>query len=89
MTLSFPNPNRSYDADSSRIIFWGYDNIVEVSFYLETAALEKFNFEKTQTESGFLKIFDTIRNQIYEVAEKVYIRAGKGNHACVISPTDF
>jgi hypothetical protein len=89
MTLSFPNPNRSLDPGSSRILFWGYDNIMEISFYLETEALEKFNTEKIKTESGLLKIFDTIRNQVYEIADKVYTRVGKGSRACVISPTDF
>ncbi len=89
MTLSFPNPNRIFDADTSRILFWGYDNIMEVSFYLESNALEKFNSEKTKTESGFLKIFDTVRNQIYEAADKVYARVGKGNHACILSSKDL
>ncbi len=89
MTLSFPNPNRSFDSDSNRILFWGYDNIMEVSFYLETEALDRFNSEKTKTESGFLQIFDDIRNQIYEVANNVYTRVGKGNRAYVISPKDF
>ncbi len=89
MTLSFPNPNRSFDNETSRILFWGYDNIMEVSFYLESDALEKFNSEKTKTESGLLKIFDAIRNQIYETADKVYARASKGSHACILSAKDF
>jgi hypothetical protein len=89
MTLSFPNPNRSFDPDSKRILFWGYDNIMEISFYLETEALDRFNSEKTKTESGFLQIFDEIRNQIYEVANNVYTRVGKGNRAYVLSPKDF
>lgn len=89
MTLSFPNPNRSFDSESNRILFWGYDNIMEVSFYLETEALERFSSEKIKTESGFLQIFDAIRNQIYEVSDKVYSRAGKGNRAYILSPKDF
>ena len=89
MTISFPNSNRSFDSDSNRILFWGYDNITEVSFYLETEALDRFNSEKTKIESGFLQIFDAIRSQIYEVANKVYTRGEKGNHAYVLSSKDF
>ena len=89
MSLSFPNPNRSFDSDSHRILFWGYDNIMEVSFYLEIDALEKFNSGKTKTESEFLQRFDEIRNQIDEVANKVYQRVGKGNRAYVLSSKDF
>lgn len=89
MTLSFPNPSRSFDADSHRILFWGYDNVIEVSFFLETDALEKFNLEKTSTEAGFLKIFDNVRNKIYEVADKVYTKTGKDTHACILAASDF
>jgi hypothetical protein len=89
MTLHFPNHSRSFDADNDRILFWGYDNIIEVAFFLKTDALKKFNSENTDTESGFLKIFDTVRNQIYKVADKVYSQVGKGNYACILSAKDF
>ena len=89
MILNFPNPSRSFDAESHRILFWGYDNIIEVSFFLETDALEKFNPEKISTEAGFLKIFDNVRDRIYEVADKVYTRAGKSSHACILAANDF
>jgi hypothetical protein len=89
MTLHFPNPNRSFDTDNHRILFWGYDNIIEITFFLETGALEKFSSENTDSESGLLRIFDTVRDKIYKVADKVYSRAGKGNYACVLSASDF
>jgi hypothetical protein len=38
MKLHFPNPSRYFDEKSSRILFWGYDRTIEVSFFLETAA---------------------------------------------------
>jgi len=89
MTLSFPNPNRSFDSDSHRILFWGYDNIIEVSFFLEIDALEKFNLEKTSSEAGFLKIFDNVRDKIYETADKVYTKSGKSIHAFILVAKDF
>ena len=41
MKLHFPNPGRSYDPDSNRVLFWGYGSTMEVSFFLETAALKR------------------------------------------------
>jgi hypothetical protein len=89
MKLHFPNPSRSFDPDSGRVLFWGYDSAMEVSFFLETAALKRLYPEMDNVESGFLKAFDTARERIYAVADKIYRRGGKGTYAYVLAAEDF
>jgi hypothetical protein len=91
MKLHFPNPSRSFDPVSSRILFWGYDSIIEVSFYLQTAALKGLYPEMSNAEPEFLKAFDTARERIYEVADEIYRRGGggKGTYAYVLTAEDF
>jgi len=91
MRLHFPNPSRSFDERSSRILFWGYDRTIEVSFFLETAALKRLYPEMNNVETEFLKAFDTAREKIFEVADKVYGRGGggKGTYAYVLAAEEF
>ncbi len=89
MTLSFPNPSRSFDAVKNRISFWGYDSVIEVSFFVGVDALQKLCPDMESTEAGFLKAFDAVRSRIYKVAEKVYIRNSKGSHAYVLTAEEF
>jgi hypothetical protein len=91
MKLHFPNPSRSYDPDSSRVLFWGYDNTMEVSFFLDVAALKRLYPEMNNAEPEFLKAFDTARDRIYEVADEIYRRdgGGKGTYAYVLAAEDF
>jgi hypothetical protein len=55
MKLHFPNPSRSFDEKTSRILFWGYDRTIEVSFFLEAAALKRLFPKVNSTESELLK----------------------------------
>ena len=89
MRLSFPNPSRSFDSSQSRVCFWGYDSAIEVSFFVEADALKRLCPEMSSAEAGFLKAFDTTRKQIQEVADKVYVRGGKGTYAYSLSADDF
>lgn len=91
MHLSFPNPCRSFDESGSRIRFWGYDRAIEVSFFVESDALRRLCPGLDTAEAGFLKAFDETRKQIYEVADEVYVRdgRGKGAYAYVLSAKDF
>jgi len=89
MTLSFPNPSRSFDATKSRVRFWGYDSAIEISFFLETGALRKLSPESSGTETGILDAFDAARERIYEVAETMYLRSRKTSCAYVLSAEDF
>ena len=89
MRLSFPNSSRSFDANQSRIRFWGYDSAIEVSFFVEVDALKRLCPEMSSAESGLLQAFDAARNRIQEVADKVYVRDGKGSYAYVLAVDDF
>jgi len=91
MKLHFPNPSRSFDPDSNRVLFWGYDSTMEVSFFLETAALKRLSPEMNNVELEFLKAFDAARERIHEIADKVYRRGGggKGNYAYVLGEEEF
>lgn len=91
MKLHFPNPSRSFDPENSYVLFWGYDKALEVSFFLEVAALKQLYPELTYAESEFLKAFDTARDRIYTVADKIYRRGGggKGTYAYVLAAADF
>jgi hypothetical protein len=90
MKLHFPNPSRSFDEKSSRILFWGYDRTIEVAFFLEAAALKRIYPKMNSTESELLKAFDTVRERICEVADKVYERGGGDRtYAYVLTARDF
>ena len=89
MTLSFPNPCRSFDAVRSRVCFWGYDRTIEISFFVGEEALKRLCPDMAGAEAGFLKAFDAMRDRIHEMADKVYARAGKGSIACILAAEDF
>lgn len=89
MTLRFPNPNRNFDASSRRILFWGYDSAIEVSFFVEVDALKRLCPEMSSAEADFLKAFDAVRKRIQEVADEVYVRGGKGSYAYSLAAEDF
>jgi hypothetical protein len=89
MRLSFPNPSRSFDADRSRICFWGYDSTVEITFFIEAAALKRLCPEMSGVESGFLQAFDAVRNKIHAVADKAYSRGGNRSRAYILAAEEF
>ncbi|MDH5328125.1 MAG: DUF1488 domain-containing protein [Gammaproteobacteria bacterium] len=89
MKLSFPNPSRSFDANKNRVLFWGYDSAIEVSFFVEADALNLTDPHANCSEADFLQAFDALRKRIYEVANKVYMRGGKGTYSYVLGAKDF
>ncbi len=89
MTLCFPNPSRSFDAKRNRVRFWGYDNVIEISFFVEADVLQQLRPKMNSTEAGFLKAFDDARNRIYEVADRVYVRGRKGTYEHIWAAEDF
>jgi hypothetical protein len=89
MRLSFPNPSRSFDAGKNRVCFWAYDSAIEISFFVEADALKRLCPEMGGAETGFLEAFDSTRQRIHEVADKVYGRGGKGSYAYVLAAKDF
>jgi len=90
MRLHFPNPSRSFDESSHRVLFWGYDGTIEVSFFVEANALKHLYPEMNNAEAGCLKAFDAARDRIYKVADKLYTRGGnKRTYAFVLAEDDF
>ena len=89
MRLSFPNPSRSYDASKSRVCFWGYDNAIEVSFFVETDALKQLCPKISDDEAGFLQAFDVTHKRIHEIANKVYVHDGKNSYSYILAARDF
>ena len=72
MSLSFPNPSRSYDPEHRRIRFWGHDSAMEVPFFLEENAIFRLYPKTRNTEDGILAAFDAARERIFQVAAKAY-----------------
>jgi hypothetical protein len=89
MKLNFPNPSCSFDATKNRVVFWGYDKVMEVSFFVGADALKKLCPGMTNAEAGFLKAFGAARQRIHKVAEEVYARGPKGFYAYVLAAEDF
>ncbi len=87
--LTFPNPSRSIDEGQSRIRFWGYDGPIEVTFYLDVAALQKIDSGMMLIETAMLSSFDRALERIREVAGTVYARRRKPSYTCVLSVSDF
>jgi len=74
MSLSFPNPSRSFDQNEVGVRFVGYDGMTSVPFLIDKTALEK-NGAIAATESSLLAAFDASRKLIYDVAREVYSNA--------------
>ena len=87
MTLNFPNGSRSYDARRNLIRFWGHDNALEISFFVEVSALCRLIPQTRDAEAGYLEAFDAARDRIHEAARNVYSRSRKG--AYLLAAADF
>jgi len=57
MALNFTNESRSYDPTRHAVRFWGYDQSMEVSFFVTEEALRRLQSGAAQ-ESDFLSAFD-------------------------------
>jgi len=85
--LNFPNASRSYDATRRCVRFWGYDGALEVSFFMEEAALMQIAHGTARGESSLLESFDQNRERILRTASQVYKRRRKGSYE--LSASDF
>jgi hypothetical protein len=87
MTINFPNPSRSYDAKRRYVCFWGYDQVIEVSFFVEEDALCRISPGTNRNEAGLLNAFDVHRERILRVAGEVHSKRGKISH--FLKESDF
>ncbi len=85
MKLDFPNPSRSYDADGHRVRFWAHDGALEISFFVETGALNRLSPETDRDEAGFLVAFDLNRARIQRAAAEIYSRYSKDSYTLTAS----
>jgi hypothetical protein len=83
--LNFPNASRSYDPTRRCIRFWGHDGAIEVSFFMEEAALMGIARGEPHGESSLLESFDENRERILLTARKVYDRRRKGSYELIAS----
>ena len=88
MTLTFPNPSRSFDPTANCVRFSGHDSAIEVSFFMEVSALVKIDPELIQLESEILDAFDTHIRKIQKAATKAY-RKNKRKYVCTLSSEYF
>ena len=87
MTLNFSSPSRSYDETGCGVRFWGYDGALEVAFFIEEGAFKRISPGTNQNEAALVTAFDHNRDQILDVAGKVYSRRRKGSYT--LTASDF
>jgi hypothetical protein len=83
--LNFPNVSRSYDATRRCVRFWGYDGALEVSFFVEEAAVLRIAPGTRSNQAAILESFDNNRERIIKVARKVYSGRRQGSYALIAS----
>lgn len=74
MDLNFPNQSRNFESARNRIQFWGYDSAIEITFFLEADALLKICPGLKLDEVECLKAFDSMLEDIHQIARNVYQR---------------
>lgn len=87
MTLTFPNPSRSFDATRDAVRFWGYDSAIECSFFVTRSALERLVPRLSPEEPALLAAFDGNRDVICKAAGRVYSRGRRGSYE--LGASDF
>jgi hypothetical protein len=90
MTLSFPNPSRSFDDEQNAVRFCGHDGMSQVRFLVDAAALEQSGAELLGTapsEAKCLAAFDSMRTSIYDAARKAYSRHRRDSYT--LTSADF
>jgi hypothetical protein len=79
MAIAFPNPSRTYDATRRAVRFWGYDQSMEISFFVTEAALKALPAgpRAAVCHEDLLAAFDAHRARIHSAAEKVLRHGGR------------
>ena len=75
--LEFPNQSRVFDNTRRAVHFWGHDNAIELSFFINEDALRLVQPDMPTDETGFLQAFDSNRALILATATKAYKRSRK------------
>ena len=87
MSLTFPNPSRSYDEAGKRIRFVGHDGMFQISFSVAADAISQAPSGTATAEATYLAAFDTASRSIHYIASKAYARTRKSIY--VLTAADF
>ena len=87
MGLNFPNTSRSFLPSRRAVQFWGYDETLEITFFVTEDALRRFEPNMQSNEDGMLKTFDSNRAAIYKIATRVFSPGGTGSYE--LTPKSF
>ena len=79
-SVAFPNDSRSYDATRLAVRFWGYDQSIEVPFFIGADVLGALQPAMAAAPDGCLAVFDANLARICTVAAKVYGRRRSGSY---------
>ena len=83
--VAFPNTSRSYDATRLAVRFWGYDQAMEVPFFISSDVLGVLQPAMAAAPDGALSAFDAHRDRICTVAAEVYGRRRSGSYDLLAS----
>jgi hypothetical protein len=83
--VSFPNASRSYDATRVAVRFWGYDQSMEIPFFIGAAVLVGLEPKMSAEPDGCLEAFDSHRTRICATAAQVYARVRRGSYDLLAS----
>ncbi|MDF1790753.1 MAG: DUF1488 family protein [Thalassobaculaceae bacterium] len=86
MPLNFPNASRSFDPTRDRVRFWGYDQSMEISFFVEATALGG-SVPAAEHEAELLRNFDRHIDRIHAAARAAYARGRQS--AYVLTEADL
>jgi len=89
MPLEFPNTSRSFEVSKKRVRFWGYDQAIEITFFVHTETLAKIDPGLGSSEQELLQAFDSAIESIHGVARRTYKRSKRHSYAHVLSMSDF
>lgn len=90
MTLSFPNPSRSFEMSRNAVSFTGYDGMFEVSFFVQAdtlAATDAANLTLGTMKEKCLAGFDALRESIFDVAREAY--SNRRLRSYILTSEDF
>jgi hypothetical protein len=83
--VAFPNGSRSYDATRLAVRFWGYDQAMEVPFFIGAQVLGTLQPEMTPEPDSCLSAFDAHRARICAAAAKAYAKRRGGSYDLLAS----
>lgn len=83
--VAFPNGSRSYDATRRAVRFWGYDQSMEVPFFIGADVLGALQPATAAEPEACLSAFDAHRARIRAVAAKIYDHRRSGSYDLLAS----